>query len=80
MTEQEILLKIRQLTAEKLGKPLEQILPDSNFQSDLDFDSLDISEIVMDIEDAFNISVPEDQIESLTTPQKVTDLLKTLIK
>jgi acyl carrier protein len=78
MTEASILLKVRQLTADKVGKPLDKILPDSNFQNDLEFDSLDISEMVMDIEEVFKVSVPEEQIENLKTPQEVTNLLKKL--
>lgn len=80
MTEQEILQKVREITAEKIGQPIDKVHSDSSFQQDLGFDSLDISEMVMDIEDAFRVSVPEEKIESLVTPQKVTDLLKSLLE
>lgn len=64
---QEIKNKVFELVAEHLGAPLEKISDDTSFINDLGADSLDIVELVMDLEDKFNIKIPEDIADKIQT-------------
>ena len=59
--------KIRGFLAEQLGVEPQTITMDSDLLNDFDADSLDIVEMVMTLEDEFDIEVPDDAIESLHT-------------
>ena len=52
--------KVTEIIVDKLGVEKEQVKPASTFQEDLNADSLDIAELVMAIEEEFELSVPED--------------------
>lgn len=58
--------KIREILAEQLD--LDEIKADSDIQEDLEADSLDVMDIMTEIEDEFDIEVEDDAIESLRTP------------
>ena len=77
MTEQEIETKVTELVAEHLKVDESQISRDTNFINDLNADSLDIVELVMDLEDAFQTSIPDDQADKIqTVGQAVEYILK----
>lgn len=59
--------KVRQIIVEKLGVRPEQVQDSASFIEDLGADSLDIVELVMELEDRFEIKIPDDQVESMTT-------------
>jgi acyl carrier protein len=73
MTEQELLSKINQVIVEKLGVKEEQIKNDSDFVDDLGADSLDRVELVMALEDEFDIEIPDEDAEKLN---KVSDVIE----
>lgn len=52
--------KINKLIVDKLGVDEDQITPEATYQDDLNADSLDIAELVMALEEEFELSVPED--------------------
>ncbi len=56
----EVTSKVIEIIAERLSKDLEGITEASNIIADLGADSLDIAEIMMDLEDAFGVKVDED--------------------
>lgn len=60
--------KIREILAEQLDLDLDEIKVDSDIQEDLEADSLDVMDIMTEIEDEFDIEVEDDAIESLRTP------------
>lgn len=64
---QEIKQKVFELVAEHLGVDLEKITDDTSFINDLGADSLDIVELVMDLEDKFNVKIPEDIADKIQT-------------
>lgn len=72
MTEEELLKKITAVTVEKLGVKEEEVKLDSSFVNDLGADSLDRVELVMALEDEFDIEIPDDQAEKFI---KVSDVL-----
>jgi acyl carrier protein len=59
--------KIKQLIVEKLGVAESEINDTATFQNDLGVDSLDVYELITEIEEEFNLSIPDEEIEKLTT-------------
>lgn len=72
MTEQELLEKVTKVVVEKLGVKEEQVKADASFVDDLGADSLDRVELVMALEDEFDIEIPDEDAEKLV---KVSDAL-----
>ena len=63
----EIEQKVIQIIAEQLEKDPNQIKMDSRFIEDLGADSLDVMQIVMNLEEAFGIQIPEEDTEKIQT-------------
>lgn len=59
--------QVRSLMAEQLGVDLSEMKPEANILDDLGADSLDVVEMVMAIEDAFDIEVPDEDAEAMRT-------------
>jgi acyl carrier protein len=59
--------RIRTIIAEQLGIDMAEVSPDSNILEDLGADSLDVVELVMTLEDEFDIEVPDEVAESIRT-------------
>ena len=66
--------KIREIIAEQTGKDVEEITLETNVKEDLDADSLDLFQIINDIEDEFDVSV--DDPESIVTVQDAVDFVE----
>ncbi len=66
-TSQEIEAKVFQIVAEKLNVAKEKVTRESHFVNDLGADSLDTVELVMEIEDSFDLSIPDDAAEKIQT-------------
>ncbi len=73
MSQEAILEKVRSIVAEQLSVESGEIKPDSNFQNDLGADSLDTVELVMALEEAFDIEIPDEAAEGIST---VADAVK----
>jgi acyl carrier protein len=71
MNRQEIQSKIIAIAAEQAGVALEQVTPATHFVNDLNFDSLDVVEFAMEVEDELGVSIPDDQVEKLQTVEDV---------
>ncbi|HEY3701476.1 MAG TPA: acyl carrier protein [Acidimicrobiales bacterium] len=67
MDRTEILEAVTQLAVEVLGVEPEAVVDEARFKEDLDADSLDLVELVMALEERFDISVPEDDLENVLT-------------
>ena len=67
MTKEEILSKIKAVVAEKLNVGEDQVTSDAKFVEDLGADSLDQVELIMALEDEFELKIPEEEAEKLTT-------------
>ena len=63
--------KLKQMIAETFGVKPEDIKDGSSFKDDLGADSLDLVELTMSIEEAFNIEIPDEDAEQLDTVGKV---------
>jgi acyl carrier protein len=57
--------RIIQLIAEQLDKDVSEITPEMSFADDLGADSLDLVELIMTVEEEFNIEIPDDEAEKI---------------
>jgi len=67
VTEQEIEAKVIDIVAEQMGVDKGEITRDTSFVNDLNADSLDTVELVMEFEDEFETSIPDDKAEQIKT-------------
>jgi acyl carrier protein len=67
--------KIQQIVADQLGIEAEKVLPGSNFTKELGADSLDVVELVMAFEEAFEIDIDDDAAGKITTVQDALDYI-----
>ncbi len=67
MTEQEIEAKVIDIVAEQMGVEKSEISRGTSFVNDLNADSLDTVELVMEFEDEFETSIPDDKAEQIKT-------------
>ena len=72
---EEIQAKIVQIISEQLGKDESEISMSSNFIEDLDADSLDTVELVMALEEEFEVDIPDEAAEKITTVQSAVDFI-----
>jgi acyl carrier protein len=72
--------KVKNIIAEQLGVPVEKVVPEAKFIEDLGADSLDTVELVMALEEAFNIQIPDEESEKLATVGLALDYIKTHVK
>jgi acyl carrier protein len=75
MDRQEVLAGLADVAVELLGVREDQVSEDARFDEDLDADSLDLVEFVMAVEDRFDIKVPEERLEGITTVGQAADLV-----
>ena len=71
--------RVKKIIVDKLGVEESQVTAEASFTIDLGADSLDTVELIMEFENEFNISIPDEQAETITTVgQAVEYLEKTL--
>lgn len=68
--------QVYEIIQRKLSVNPEQITPEASFTEDLGADSLDTVELVMDLEEQFNLTIPEEEQENLRTVQDAIDYLE----
>ena len=71
----EIQAKVIQIISEQLGKDESEIKMSSHFIEDLDADSLDTVELVMALEEEFDIDIPDEAAEKITTVESAVDFI-----
>ncbi len=76
MSEEEIFKTVKEVIVDQLGVDEEIINMDATFVEDLSADSLDIVELIMDIEDKFEIEIPDSEAEKMVTVSDVVDYIK----
>ncbi len=69
--------KIKEIIVEQLGVTPEQVTPEASFIEDLGADSLDTVELVMALEEEFDIQIPDEEAEKITTVQQAVDYIIT---
>ncbi|MCH5341509.1 MAG: acyl carrier protein [Acetatifactor sp.] len=68
--------KVKEVIVEKLNADGAEITESTSFKDDLNADSLDLFELVMALEDEFEIEIPSEELEKLVTVGDVLDYLK----
>ncbi len=68
--------KVIEIIVEKLNVPREKVKPEAAFIDDLGADSLDLVELVMAMEEAFDVEVSDEEAEKLRTVKDVIDYIK----
>ncbi len=68
--------KLREVIADVLSVDPNEITPETTFTEDLGADSLDVFQIVMGIEEAFEIEIPAEKVEHISTVGEAVDLIR----
>jgi len=77
VTESEIEAKVIEIVSEQMGVDRAEIKRETSFANDLNADSLDTVELVMEFEDEFETSIPDDEAEKIqTVGQAISYILK----
>ena len=73
MGREEILEKIRESTADRRGVDEGDVTPEASFREDLEADSLDLVELIMELEEQFGMEIPDEEAEKITTVEEAVD-------
>lgn len=68
--------KVKEIIADQLGVDADEITAESSFIEDLGADSLDIVELILALETEFDLEIPEDEAENVSTVGDVVDYIK----
>ena len=75
MVRDEVVTALREVAVEVLSVEPGSVVEEARFKEDLDADSLDLVELVMGLEERFDISVPEEDLENVGTVGQAVDLV-----
>jgi len=65
--------KVKRIIADKLSVDIEEVVPEASFVDDLGADSLDLVELIMTMEEEFDIDIPDEDAEKMVTVQDAID-------
>jgi acyl carrier protein len=68
--------KVKKIIAEKLSVDLEEVVPEASFVDDLGADSLDLVELIMSMEEEFDIDISDEDAEKLVKVQDAFDYIQ----
>lgn len=72
--------KVCKMLAEQLDISIDTITPQSEVVKDLGADSLDVVELMMQLEDEYGITLPEGEVENVKTVQDIVDMMEKIAK
>ena len=75
MSQDDIFTRVQKIVKEQLEVELSKVTPEANFATDLGADSLDTVELVMALEEEFDIEIPDEAAEKITTVQASVDFI-----
>jgi len=73
VSREEILEKVRELIADKLGVDKDEVTEEASLVDDLGADSLDLVDLVMVFEEEFDVKIEDDELENIKTVKDVVD-------
>jgi acyl carrier protein len=76
MSKEEIFEKVKKIVSEQLSVDLSEVTPEASFANDLGADSLDTVELVMALEEEFDIEIPDEAAEGIATVQAAVDYIQ----
>lgn len=74
---EDILLKVRKIVADQLSVDIDSVVPEADFIKELDADSLDVVELVMAFEEAFDIEIDDEDASQISTVGDAIKFIKT---
>ncbi len=75
MSQEEIFAKVQKIVADQLEVEADKVTPEANFANDLGADSLDTVELVMALEEEFDIEIPDEAAEGIATVGAAVDYI-----
>ncbi|HIW56863.1 MAG TPA: acyl carrier protein [Firmicutes bacterium] len=72
----EIFDKVKEITVEQLGCEEDAVTPEASFVDDLEADSLDVVELMMALEEEFDIEIPDEDAEKISTVNDAVNYIK----
>lgn len=75
MTEKDTYERVKAIVAKQLGAEDDAITAEANFVEDLRADSLDIVELIMALEEEFDVEIPDEKAEAMKTVQSAVDYI-----
>ena len=72
--------KVKEIIVEELGVDEEKVVPSASLKEDLGADSIDAVQIIMDLEDAFNIEIDTDNAKAVDTVKDLVESIEALQK
>ena len=76
----DIASRVKKIIVDKLGVDESEVTPEASFTNDLGADSLDTVELIMEFEKEFNISIPDEQAETITNVGQAISYLEQHVK
>ncbi|MDJ0519400.1 MAG: acyl carrier protein [Trichodesmium sp. MO_231.B1] len=76
MSNEDIFTRVQTIVSNQLEKDKDEVKPESNFANDLGADSLDTVELVMALEEEFEVEIPDEQAEQIATVQAAVDYIE----
>lgn len=71
----DVLARITKIIVDRLGVDEAEVKPEATFKEDLGADSLDVVELVMELEDEFDVEISDEDAEKITTVKNVVDYI-----
>lgn len=75
-TEESVEEKVKEIIVKQMDANKDQVTPETSFVNDLGADSLDTVELVMELEDAFDVSIPDEDAEKMQTVGDAINYIK----
>ena len=72
--------RVKKVIVEQLDVPEEEVKPDAHFVDDLGADSLDVVELVMGLEEEFDIEIPDEDAEKITRVKEAIEYIESHAK